>query len=318
MNGGDPNLPHPGGVNNFFSHPPGVQPGGPGGQMPGMGQGQSQQGSQGQQQRPGMPGTNNFMAPTPFPPNTNAPAAGGSSGGNASGTPGPPGVGPPSTNSPHPPPPSSSSEMNSGNLSGVSSPLPSVDSKKDVIPNKMLSPSSSGYQGSTATTADPSLQSTGLPSLSSSVNIKEEPMSISTSAVSGSHVTDSPRPPPSAEMKPISSIPSVRSLPSVESKKDIFQSKVPTPPSSGFQESSTAPPSAQSVEPMLQGGSVPSVPEQKPASVSSNQKIKPEPSLRKGESGHALSYRPTFQCPIGHHDLLFSFQFSQVRIWCQP
>ena len=244
-----------------------------------MGQGQSPQGPQGQQQqqqRPVVPSTNNFMPPNPFPPNANAPSAGGSSGGNTSGTPGPPGVGVPSTNSPLQPPPSSSSEMKSGSLSGLSSPL---DSKKNVIPNKLLSPLSSGYQGSSAATAD---QSTGLPSLSSSVNIKEEPMSIATPTTC-SHMTDSPRPPPSAEMKPISNIPSVRSLPSVE-KKDMFQSKVSTPPSSGFQESSTAPPSAQSVEPMLQGGPVPSVPEQKPVLAFSTQKIKPDPSLRKGES----------------------------------
>ena len=127
------------------------------------------------------------------------------------------------------------------------------------------------------------MQSSGLPSLSS-VKIKEEPMSTSSTAVSGSggHMTNSPRPPPSTEMNPVSSIPSVHSLPSVESKKDIFQNKVATPPSSSFQDPGPTP-SSQSVEPMLTGGPVPSVSEQKPPSSVSNQKIQPDPALRKGK-----------------------------------
>ena len=234
----------------------------------------------------GPPGSNNFSLPstTPFSSSNSGPASSTAGGGASAG-----GVGP-TTNSPLPPP--ATSEMNSSSggvgIPNISSPLPSVDSKKDV---KLLSPSSSGYQGSSTLTADASLQGSGLPSLPS-VNIKEEPMSTSTTAAASvpasgggpSHMANSPHPPPSVEMNnPVGSIPSVRSLPSVESKKDIFQNKVATPPSSGFQDQT---PSSQSVDPMLTGGPVPSVPEQKPPSSVSNQKIQPDPSLRKGKSQH--------------------------------
>lgn len=174
-----------------------------------------------------------------------------------------------------------SSELNSvgvagGNPPSISSPLPSVDSKKDIFQNKLLSPLSSGYHGSSnATSAQNSdsvmPQSGGLPSLpSGKMNIKEEPVS------SMSHMTTSPsHPPPSAEM------PSVHSLPSIDSKKDIFPSKVATPPSSGSFQEVVLP--SQSADPLLQPGGVPSLSEPKSTSAGpSNQKIVPNPSLLKG------------------------------------
>lgn len=239
---GDPNMPP---NTNFFG---GLQQPSPqaGQQMQGVGQRAGQP----------VPAVNYNIAPAAFP---NTPTGGGGSG---SGT--------PTTNSPHPP---ASSEMNpaSANLPSISSPLPSVDTK-----TKLLSPSSSGYQGSSTAVAssqgaDPLLQGGGLPSLPSiKMEIKDEPPSSV-----GGHPANSPHPPPSVEM---SGLPSIRSLPPVDSKRDIYQSKLMTPPSSG----SVSVPPSQGSDHMLQGGGVPSLPESKPV-VSGNQKIVPDPSLRKGE-----------------------------------
>jgi hypothetical protein len=156
--------------------------------------------------------------------------------------------------------------------------------KKDILQSKLLSPMSSGYQGSTdavSQNADPLLQGGGIPSLPSiKMNIKEEPgTSVTAGAQQG---TNSPRPPPSIEMNPGGSIPSIHSLPPIDSKKDVLQQiKVATPPSSTFQEL-PAPTSQQTADPLLHGGGVPSVSEPKAAPPgNSNQKIVPDPTLLK-------------------------------------
>lgn len=229
-----------------------------------------QQPQQQQQQQPTMPGGSNYnLLPPPFSNNSAAAPTSNSISAANSPVPAAAAAG------------AASSEMNSvaaGNPPSISSPL---DSKKDILQNKLLSPLSSGYQGSTdasSQNADPLLQGGGIPSLPS-VKIKEEPVSSSM----GLQGTSSPHPPPSVEMNQASSIPSIHSLPPVDSKKDIFlQTKVPTPPSSGFQELPA--PASQSGDPLLQGGGVPSVTEPKSASGGhSNQKIVPEPSLLKGK-----------------------------------
>lgn len=226
------------------------------------------------------------LLPNAFPNVSSGSGVGGGAGG--SGRAGGSGGGP-TTNSPHPP---VSSEMNSsaggsGNLPALPSPL---DNKKDV---KLLSPSSSGYQGSNATTnagsSDPLLQGGGLPSLPSiKMEVKEEGVAGSGSGGSGGggagHQagSSSPHPPPSVD----TGMPSIRSLPSLDSK--MPQNKVMTPPSSGFQESSVA--SSQGSDPL---GGVPSLPESKPPPPPSggNQKVVPDPSLRKGEKGGVVMWR---------------------------
>lgn len=129
---------------------------------------------------------------------------------------------------------------------------------------------------------DPLLQVGGIPSLPSvKATIKEEPAS----STMGSQGTASPHPPPSVEMNAASSIPSIQSLPPVDSKKGILQmSKVPTSPSSGYQELPSSTSQQSGSDPMLQGSGVPSVSDQKLPSVGggSNQKIVPDPSLVKG------------------------------------
>lgn len=237
-----------------------------------------------------MPGSKPNMVPTPpFP----SPSAGGNS---SSGSGGGGGGGP--TNIP-----SASSEMNSAASGGYFSNLsPSpVDSKKDILSqNRLLSPLSSGYQGSSnaappSQNTDPLLQGGGLPSLPSIKS--EEPA-----------VTSSPRPP---EMDPGSGLPSVHSLLSVESKKEMFPNKGTSSPLSGFQES-TPSSGGQSTDPLLQGGGVMSLPE--PKSVSApppkNQKIVPNPSLRKGKlaDGDLLDYYEFIACRI-------LAQFSVKKSW---
>lgn len=220
------------------------------------------------QQQPTLPGGSNYnLLPTPFS-NAAAPTSGTTN--STSGT-----------NSPvQAAAAAASSEVNSaaaGNPPSISSPL---DSKKDILQNKLLSPLSSGYQGSmdaSLQNSDPLLQGGGIPSLPS-VKVKEEPVS-STMCQQG---TSPPHPPPSVEMNQASSISSSHSVPPVDSKKDIFQqTKVSTPPSSGFQELQA--PASQSGDPLLQGG-VPSVTEPKSSSGGggSNQKVVPNPSLLKG------------------------------------
>lgn len=247
-----------------------MPPPGPGGNMPNyFGGPQPSPQPPGQQMRtapPPMQGSGNYnlLPSTPF---SNAAATSG-----ANPSPG----GAPSTNSPIQ---AASSEMNSaasGNPLSISSPL---DSKKDILQSKLLSPLSSGYQGSStevsSQNADLLLQGGGIPSLPPvNMNIKEEPVSSTMG-----QVTNSPHPPPSVEMNTECSLPSVHSLPPIDSKKDIFQAKVATPPSSGFQDLPA--PASQSADPLLPGGG--GLPEPKSSSGSTgNQRVVSDPSLLKG------------------------------------
>ena len=171
----------------------------------------------------------------------------------------------PLTNSPRPPP--SNSEA-AGSLPAISSPLPSVESKKEIT--KLSSPSSSGYQGSSAAGMSSSQSADplgGLPSLPSEIKMEVQ-----------TEVKEEPKTPQTA----------MSSLPSVDSKKDIIPNKLAGSPASVSRMQNSVPPSQGSSDTLMQGSGVPSLPESKPSVSAGNQKIVPDPSLRKGERLYVL------------------------------